>query len=266
VRAPLRVDSELSVRTGFREGERSRKGAPFELESCAVLHGERSKRAAVLLYDIDGTLVDTGGAGRRAMELAFGRTHGREDACASFVFGGMTDPAIARRGLSAIGAVVTSEAMARVLDAYLEALEDELSRAERFRVLPHVVHALDRSRDRGHAIGLGTGNLLHGARLKLERARIFERFAFGGYGSDAEDRAELLAHGAARGREIVGDPQAEVLVIGDTPRDIEAAHAIGARCLAVATGRFKVADLEPLGPALVVETLADPRALAMLEA
>lgn len=218
----------------------------------------------VLLFDIDGTLVDTGGAGRRAMELAFHRTHGREDAVAGFVFGGMTDPAIARRALGVIGVEATADAIARVLDAYLAALGDELPKAKGFRVLPDVVEALDHVDGRGHAIGIGTGNLVAGARLKLEQAKIHHRFAFGGYGSDHEDRAELLARGAARGREKLGDARAAVVVIGDTPRDIEAAHAIGATCIAVATGRFAVDALAELRPALAVSTLADPRALAMI--
>ncbi len=219
----------------------------------------------VLLFDIDGTLVDAGGAGRRAMERAFRTTHRREDAVAGFVFGGMTDPAIARRALLGIGIEPTAAAMSAVLDAYLDALEDELPKAEKFRVLPDVVETLDRVQARGHTIGVGTGNLVRGARLKLERALIHDRFAFGGYGSDHEDRAELLARGAERGRQIHGDAKAEVVVIGDTPRDVEAARAIGAVCVAVATGKFTVEQLAAHAPTLVVQTLADPAARAMLD-
>lgn len=216
------------------------------------------------MFDIDGTLVDTGGAGRRAMERAFDRTHGRADAVSGFVFGGMTDPAIARRALAAIGVAATAEAITLVLDAYLDALADELPKAPGFRVLPDVLDALDHVGGRGHAIGLGTGNLLRGAQLKLEFAGIFDRFAFGGYGSDHEDRAELLARGAEKGRAQLGDSGATVVVIGDTPRDIEAARAIGATCVAVATGRFGLEELAAHAPDVAVRTLADPRVREIL--
>lgn len=220
--------------------------------------------ARVFLFDIDGTLVDAGGAGRRAMELAFDRSHGRADAVAGFVFGGMTDPAIARRALGAIGVEATAAAIASVLAAYLAALAEELPKAKAFRVLPDVLDALDHVGGRGHAIGVGTGNLVEGARLKLERAGIADRFAFGGYGSDHEDRAELLARGAAKGRAILEDDRAPVVVIGDTPRDVEAARAIGATCIAVATGKVGFDELASHGAELTVKTLADPRARALL--
>lgn len=218
-----------------------------------------------MLFDIDGTLVDAGGAGRRAMERAFRDTHGREDAVSGFVFGGMTDPAIARRALVAIGVEPTADAIRIVLDAYLAALEDELPRSDKFRVLPSVVETLDRVRERGHSIGVGTGNLVRGAQMKLERALIHDRFGFGGYGSDHEDRAELLARGVQRGRDVHGDAAAAVVVIGDTPRDIDAARAIGAACLAVATGKFTYDELAAHGPTLVVRTLGDPEARAFLD-
>lgn len=217
------------------------------------------------MFDIDGTLVDAGGAGRRAMELAFHRTHGRADAVSGFVFGGMTDPAIARRALGVIGVEATAVAIGRVLDAYLAALAEELPKARAFRVLPDVIDALDHVSGRGHAIGVGTGNLVEGARLKLERAGLSARFAFGGYGSDHEDRAELLSRGAAKGRAILEDERAAVVVIGDTPRDVEAARAIGATCIAVATGKVGFDELASHGAELTVRTLADPRARAVLE-
>jgi phosphoglycolate phosphatase len=219
--------------------------------------------AKVLLFDIDGTLIDCGGAGRTAMETAFGRLHGRADALAHFVFGGMTDPLIVREGLRKIGARETVEEVAALLDAYLEILEAELPKTSRFRVIPHVEATLERAKASGHRLGLGTGNLERGAAIKLRHAGIFEHFEFGGYSSDAEDRAELLGHGAARGRALAGE-SAEVVVIGDTPRDVAAARAIGATCIAVATGRFSVAELEATGAEHVVASLADARVFAVL--
>jgi phosphoglycolate phosphatase len=217
----------------------------------------------VLLFDIDGTLVDCGGAGRRAMEGAFGRVHGRDDALRHIVFGGMTDPAIVREGLRFIGAPAEKHHLDAVLGAYLDILSEELPRAARFRVIEHALEFVLRARSLGHHIGIGTGNLERGAAIKLGHAGIAAHFAFGGYSSDAEDRAELLARGAARGRALAGDG-AEVVVIGDTPRDIAAAHAIGATCIAVATGRFTVGDLEAAGATTVVPHLADERAARVL--
>src|SRR5690349_17309945 len=132
----------------------------------------------VLLFDIDGTLIDTGGAGRRAIERAFERAHDRRDACASFKFGGMTDRAILRGGLVAIGREPTAEAIDALAAVYLEILAEEMVTAPRCVLHPGVERALEVGREAGCAVGLGTGNLREGARLKLARVGIFERFAF----------------------------------------------------------------------------------------
>ncbi len=221
-----------------------------------------STLGTVILFDIDGTLVSCGGAGRRAMERAFADL-GAGRAFASFAYGGMTDPAIARQGLRAAGHDDHDEAIAALLARYLEHLGGELDRADGYRVLAgarELVLALLARPDT--AVGLGTGNLARGAELKLARGELLGHFAFGGYGSDHEDRARLLAIGAARGAERRGRAreQCRVVVIGDTPRDIEAARAIGARCVGVATGGYREADLAAAD--VVVASLEDPRALA----
>ncbi|APR86513.1 Hydrolase, haloacid dehalogenase-like family protein [Minicystis rosea] len=226
------------------------------------------KRPTVLLFDIDGTLLDTGGAGRRALEKAFDRLHRKRDACAGISFGGMTDRAICRAGLTAIGEEVTAPAVDGLLDAYLEALADELAASTRARIHEGIVAALDAATRVGCAVGLGTGNIEAGARLKLLRVGIWDRFAFGGYGSDHEIRSELLRIGAERGAAQLGVTRAEcrVVVIGDTPKDITAAHAIDAECVAVATGSFEVQRLAEHGPRWVFRSLLDDGALqAVLE-
>lgn len=220
-------------------------------------------RRSVLLFDIDGTLVDCGGAGRRAMERAFAVTHGRPDAVANIAFGGMTDPAIVREALAAIDADPRADAVTAVLDAYLDALADEVPRSAGFRVLPSVEETLRRAIAAEHAVGLGTGNLKRGALIKLGRAGLAEHFAFGGFSCDAEDRAALLATGRDRGLAIAG-AAARVVVVGDTPRDVTAARAIGAACLGVATGRYSLAELERAGATLTVPDLGDPRAASFL--
>ena len=114
----------------------------------------------------------------------------------------------------------------------------------------------------GMVVGLGTGNVESGARLKLAPSVLADRFDFGGFGCDAEDRAELLAIGSERGARALGVSRAEcrVVIVGDTPLDVAAAQRIGAECLAVATGGHDVDELSHAGADLALETLADPRA------
>jgi len=221
-------------------------------------------RPTIALFDIDGTLISCGGAGRAAMERAFAERLGRSDV-GSFNYGGMTDRAIVRAATVAAGRHDDDAILDELLGQYLAHLEVELQRQERFRVLPGVVELLDALVTHAHvAIGLGTGNLETGARLKLHRGGLWHRFAFGGYGSDHEDRGRLLAAGASRGAAKLGVPDARVVVIGDTPRDIHAARAIGAEVIAVATGGFGKSELASAD--LVVDQLDDPRVLPHLTA
>lgn len=223
----------------------------------------------VLLFDIDGTLVDGDGAGRRAMESAFADVLGDAAPLRAFSFAGMTDPAIVRAGLRelSVDPARHPELIDRVLAGYLARLPPTIAATPAFRLHVGVAELL--SRLAGHeraAIGLGTGNLERGAEHKLAPLGIWERFAFGGYGSDSEDRAALLEVGARRGAARLGVPRerCRVVVIGDTPLDVAAAKAIGASCLAVATSVFTAADLRATGAEVIVDDLTDPSALALL--
>ena len=225
----------------------------------------------ILLFDVDGTLVTTDGVGRRAIEKAFERRHGRRDVV-SFSFAGMTDKAIVRDGLQALGKRFASGAelqaeMDATLAFYLQVLEEEAATGAGIRVHDGIQRALDLAEARPDvALGLGTGNLRQGARIKLGHAGIYHRFTFGGFGDDSIDRPEILAAGARRGAVELGLPlpACRVVVVGDTPKDIDAARAIGAVCVAVATGTYSVAELEAHSPALACATLADPRADGVL--
>ena len=232
-------------------------------------------RPAIFLYDIDGTILSSGGAGRRAVEAAFTAHHGRPDACNGFSFAGMTDRAIARRALAGLGVpegtAEMEQAIDEVLATYLALLEEAVRAAEDYRVhrgIEESLVALEAAAADGapYAIGLGTGNLEQGARVKLARAALDARFGFGGFGSDAEERAELLRVGAERGAARLGRAReaCRVVIIGDTPRDIDAAHAIGAEAIAVATGPFSVAELAAAGADHVFADLTAPGALAAL--
>ncbi|NVJ22723.1 MULTISPECIES: HAD family hydrolase [Myxococcus] len=209
-------------------------------------------RPTVLLFDIDGTLVTTGGAGRRAMDRAFEQLHGRRDACDSFHMSGMTDRGIVRTALRIIGVEDTEAAIDAGIAAYLAYLADEIQKVEdaRYRVFPGMREAVLAARGRrGFAVGLGTGNVRDGARLKLERVGIHDQFAFGGFGCDHENRVELIRRGAEAGAATLGVPreQCRVVIIGDTPKDVDAALGIGAECIGVGTGTFTAEALLQAG-------------------
>ena len=224
-------------------------------------------RPTVLLFDIDGTLLSSGGAGRKAIERAFLERYGRNDAFAKISFAGMTDRAIARAGILACGRESTEAEIDAALDHYVRILEEEVAKADRYRVHDGMLAALDAAFARANtAVGLGTGNIRKGARVKLARVALHERFPFGGFGCDHEDRAELIRMGAQRGADALGAPLKEcrVVVIGDTPKDVAAAVAIGAESIAVATGTFKSEQLRETPATFVVENLAAPGALAAL--
>ena len=225
-------------------------------------------RATVLLFDIDGTLVTTGGAGRRAIDRAFQWQHGRADACAHFSFDGMTDRGIARLGLEAIGIAPEAAAIDALLARYVECLEDTVRSVPEENYIVHagMREAIEAGLAAGMAVGLGTGNVREGARVKLSRVGLFEKFAFGGFGDDHELRPELIRCGAERGAAKLGVAlgEARVVVIGDTPKDVTAAQAIGAESIAVATGGFTAAQLRASGASWTFESLGDPGALSAL--
>ncbi len=226
-------------------------------------------RPTVLLFDIDGTLVTTGGAGRRSMNLAFQKLHGRLDACDSFSMSGMTDRAIVRKALDHIGVHPSPEAISAVIDAYLQFLTEEVPRVDErdYRLHPGMREAVEAAHSRkGFAVGLGTGNVREGARIKLERVRIHDRFSFGGFGCDHEDRVELIRHGARSGASQLGVPLEEcrVVVIGDTPKDVAAAKGIGATCIGVGTGSFTPEALIASGAEYAFPDFTAREALAAL--
>lgn len=223
-------------------------------------------RPTVFLFDIDGTLVSTGGAGRRAIERAFLLALGTATVL-DFSFAGMTDPAIVRTGLQRAGRAADAAAIAEVLAAYLLVLEEEVLAAERFVVHAGVSETLDAVEAWADvAIGLGTGNIERGARVKLGRANLHDRFAFGGFGSDSEDRAELLRVGAERGAARLGRRREDcrVVIIGDTPKDVAAALAIGADAIGVGTGPFPAEELRACGARWAFQTLLDEGAMEAL--
>lgn len=216
-----------------------------------------------LLFDVDGTLADTLGAGKAALGAAMTAVYGETGPVDTFDFHGRTDPEIVRSLLRAAGRSDTDidHGFGELWPRYLERLDAELHALNgRAVTLAGVLVLLDRlAADDRFACGLVTGNLEAGARLKLAAVGCADRFGFGAYGSDAEERDALPAVALARAQWRYGhrfDPSRSV-VIGDTPADIRCARAAGARVLAVATGRHTEPELAAHDPDAVLPDLAD---------
>lgn len=200
------------------------------------------------------------------MERAFERVTGVKEAT-RFPFAGMTDRAIVRAGLRGAGAADDDAAIDHVLAVYVELLSEEVERATTYGVYPGMREAVEAALGSARtAVGLGTGNVRRGARIKLGRVGLSDSFAFGGFGCDHEERAEILRVGAARGAELLGEDvgACRVVVIGDTTKDVDAALAIGAECIAVGTGGVALGELRARGASAAFETLASPGALDAL--
>jgi phosphoglycolate phosphatase len=223
------------------------------------------KRKKVCLFDLDLTLVHTGGAGGKSLEQAFHHLYGIPDILKVITFDGKTDTGIAREMIQSflyrdpqIGEVD------RILRAYLDNLKRMIPNVEGYRVLPGVYEILDLlSRREDVLLGLGTGNLREGAEIKLARANLMRYFPFGGFSDDAEERFRVLAAGVARAEKILGykpEPQ-DVIIIGDNARDISAGKAIGAVTVAVATGPMTLEELKTHAPDVAIPDLTHRDAL-----
>jgi len=216
----------------------------------------------LVLFDVDGTLIDSAGAGREAIEGALHDVYGTAGPIDELPFDGLTDPSIARTLLRAGG--IADARIEAGLDAlwatYLARLADSLgARAGRVRALDGVSALLDALAGAGAVVGLVTGNIEPGAARKLDACGLGGRFSFGAFGSDAEDRDALPAIALERATASTGCPFApdRVWIVGDTPRDVRCARAGGVRALAVASGRYSVAQLAACAPDHVTSSLAD---------
>jgi phosphoglycolate phosphatase len=212
----------------------------------------------LVLFDIDGTLV-RGGPAKGAFELAMVEVFGTTGDVANTSFAGKTDPQIARELLHGAGFEPSEiqEGFERLWTRYLVHLEERLADLP-MEVLPGVSDLLDALEPHGDVgVGLLTGNIEGGARLKLGSARLWGRFRVGSYGSDHEERDELPAIALRRAHEEWGLelPAAEAIVVGDTPRDVTCGQKGGARTLAVATGSYATTDLQATGADRVLADL-----------
>jgi phosphoglycolate phosphatase-like HAD superfamily hydrolase len=231
----------------------------------------------LLLFDVDGTLVLTGGAGVRAMGRAFEDVFGVADGFRGVPMPGRMDPGILADGLRAHDIVPRAGDVERFRERYFELLTEALRGTvptpaasgvpakRRFNgALPGVRPLLDALAGRDDVfLALLTGNYTRGARMKLEHFDLWRYFVCGAFGEDAAERHELVPIAVARAREA-GCPDVaphDVVVIGDTTRDVSCARDAGVRCLAVATGGDDIETLRAAGPDTVFPTLEDTGAV-----
>ena len=217
----------------------------------------------LVLFDIDGTLLTANGAGARAVRDAMMEVYGETGAIGKYNMGGRTDPQIVRELLTPSGwALEDVEAgLERLWEAYLRNLRVEVTRAP-VRPFPGVPELLDRIEASGDptVLGLLTGNVMEGARVKVDAAGLgFDRFRVGAYGSDHWQRPELPAVAARRAREATGLDFAgkEIVIIGDTPFDISCGAHLGVRTIATATGTHPAAELASHHPDYLFDDLSD---------
>ena len=217
-------------------------------------------RPLAVLFDIDGTLITTGGAGAVAWRLAFEELYGIPADIGKFSDAGMTDPEVARLTFAnVIGHEPSPRELARLMAVRLEYLPDAVAASVGYRVLAGVDALLPRLAGDGYLLGLTTGGVEAAARFKLARGRLNRYFAFGGYGSDSTDRTELTKRAIARAAVLYGRSVApsRCVVVGDTPLDVAAAHGAGAIALAVASGHFSAEQLQIAGADHVLTSLEE---------
>jgi phosphoglycolate phosphatase len=222
--------------------------------------------SALVLFDVDGTLLLSGGAGVRAMTMAFERVFGVADAFEGIPIAGYTDTFLVSRALTRAALPDTAETHASFRTAYLELLPDEILKPGTGRkgLMPGVRELLDElAADPVMHPALLTGNYEAAAHIKLAHFGVGDYFSWGAFGEDSPNRAEL-AHVALRRAAAQTVPRVaceNVVVIGDTPHDVTCARAIGARVIAVATGSSSMDELRKTGADAVVATLADTAAV-----
>jgi phosphoglycolate phosphatase len=211
-----------------------------------------------ILFDIDGTLVDTGGAGGESWRRAFAELYQVDADIKLFTEVGQTDPEVARLTFAGVlGREPEPEEVARLMAVRLEHMAAAVGDSKGYRVLPGVPELLRSLSRSGHLLGLTTGNVEAAAHAKLVRGDLVRFFCFGGYGSDSPDRGQLTKVAVGRAEAILGVDlgREDVFVVGDTPRDVAAAHQADAVAVGVATGAYSQDDLRAAGAEHVLATL-----------
>jgi phosphoglycolate phosphatase len=214
----------------------------------------------LLLFDIDGTILLTDGAGTRAVNRAFEKIYGLKDAMAGVDAAGKTDPLILSEMFgNRLSRQYTEDEAEKIFREYVLFLEEEIQKAP-VAIMPGIPFLLENLTSRKDMVlGIATGNIEQGARLKLRQAGLDEHFRVGGFGSDSDNRETLIRVAIERARSHInhhGEFE-RVFVIGDTPYDIIHGRAAGAVTVAVATGRYSPLELQEYSPDYLFNHLAE---------
>jgi phosphoglycolate phosphatase-like HAD superfamily hydrolase len=221
----------------------------------------------LVLFDIDETMISSDGAGRKAIHRVLNQLYGvHEDTTRGVIMSGKTDPQILREILEAhkMPEAEIPAAIDKLLDIYLDILEEEILNAGYYIVHDGVFELVEAL---GHYsnvyLGLLTGNVERGARMKLEQFGLNKYFPIGAYGSDSHNRLDLPAVGRGRGEEYykVKFTATDLVIIGDAVNDVRCAKHFGAKCIAVNTGRTTRAELEAQKPEYLFPSLSDTQAI-----
>jgi phosphoglycolate phosphatase-like HAD superfamily hydrolase len=222
---------------------------------------KRDLAPLAIAFDVDETLVSTGGAGARSWARGFDELWGVAADIGKFTKSGMTDPEVGRTTfVGVMGREPSPEELARLMHEYLKFLPQEVAGSPGYRVLPGVEDLLLRLIETGVLVGITSGAVEAATHIKLARGGINQYFSFGGFGSDSNDRGELTRIAVRRATLVRGSPldPGRVCVVGDTPMDIAAAHAADAVGIGVATGKYTVDQLKQAGADHVLANLTEP--------
>jgi phosphoglycolate phosphatase-like HAD superfamily hydrolase len=216
-------------------------------------------KPVVVLFDVDETLVHTGGSGARSWRAAFKQLYGVAADIGEHSSAGETDPQVALATFQGVlGRDPAHDELSKLYAQYLLHLADDIWTSEQYRVLAGVEQILVRLGDAGVMLGLVSGAMEGAARTKLMPANLNRFFLFGAYGSDSPDRAELTKLAISKAARLHQQlTPAQVYVVGDTPHDIEATRAAGAVSVAVASGHYSTDELVAAGGAHVLGSLTD---------
>jgi phosphoglycolate phosphatase len=218
------------------------------------------KDRLAILFDIDGTLINTGGAGAASWRLAFDELYGISADIGEFTDAGMTDPAVGRRTFEAVlKRKPERREFTRLMERRNFYLHQTVQESEGYEVLPGVNELLPKLIDGGYMLGIVTGNVEAAAHVKLHRANLNRFFSFGGYGSDSDERGEVTRIALERASQVYGEKveRDQAFSVGDTPLDVTGAHAAGIECVGVGSHHYTADQLREAGADYAITSLEE---------
>jgi phosphoglycolate phosphatase-like HAD superfamily hydrolase len=219
-----------------------------------------AQKIRAILFDIDGTLITTGGAGAASWRLAFEELYEIPADIGKFTDAGMTDPEVGRKTFEAVlERQPENDEFTRLMERRLHYLHQTVEDSTGYHVLPGADDLLSDLISKGYLVGLVTGNIEAAAHIKLHRANLNRFFSFGGYGSDSPDRGELTRIAVKRATVVYGEEisEGQAISVGDTPLDVEGAHAAGIRCVGVGSNNFTADQLRAAGADYAISALTE---------